>query len=108
MFNIIFNCLQYGGSKSEQLRHVGIWTVNQNTCRSRYAPLGNSVTDNMVCSGWLNVGGRGQCSGDGGGPLLHNNVVVGVSSWGYLCGQANYPDVNTRVSRFTSWIQANA
>ncbi|KAI8438838.1 hypothetical protein MSG28_011191 [Choristoneura fumiferana] len=97
-----------GCAGSEQLRHVQIWTVNQNTCRSRYLEVGGAITDNMLCSGWLDVGGRDQCQGDSGGPLFHNNVVVGVCSWGQSCALARYPGVNARVSRFTAWIQANA
>ncbi|XP_046959593.1 trypsin, alkaline C-like [Vanessa cardui] len=97
-----------GGRPSEQLRHVQIWTVNQATCRTRYAELRRTVTDNMLCSGWLDVGGRDQCQGDSGGPLFHNGVVVGVRSWGEECALARYPGVNTRVSRYTAWIQSNA
>ncbi|XP_046979059.1 trypsin CFT-1-like [Vanessa cardui] len=98
----------FGGAKSEQLRHVQIWTVNQQVCKNRYAALGYYITDNMLCSGWLDVGGRDQCQDDAGGPLIHKSVIVGVSSWGHQCGLARYPGVNTRVPRFTSWIQANA
>ncbi|XP_046978503.1 trypsin, alkaline C-like [Vanessa cardui] len=97
-----------GGSSSEQLRHVQIWTVNQATCRNRYAELRRTITDNMLCSGWLDVGGRDQCQGDSGGPLFHNGVIVGVCSWGERCALARYPGVNVRVSRYTSWIQSNA
>ncbi|XP_072936661.1 ovochymase-like [Epargyreus clarus] len=96
------------GVSSEQLRHVQIWTVNQAVCRTRYAELGRTITDNMLCSGWLDVGGRDQCQGDSGGPLLHNNVIVGVCSWGERCALARYPGVNARVSRYTSWIQSNS
>ncbi|XP_050349083.1 trypsin CFT-1-like [Nymphalis io] len=98
----------FGGAKSEQLRHVQIWTVNQQQCINRYAALGYTITDNMLCSGWLDVGGRDQCQDDAGGPLIHNSIIVGVCSWGHQCGLARYPGVNTRVSRFTPWIQANA
>ncbi|KAL4716898.1 hypothetical protein ACJJTC_012709 [Scirpophaga incertulas] len=97
-----------GGSGSDQLRHVQIWTVNQAVCRERYAELRLILTDNMLCSGWLDVGVRDQCQGDSGGPLYHNRVVVGLSSWGKSCALPRYPGVNTRVSRYTSWIQANA
>ncbi|KAJ8736129.1 hypothetical protein PYW08_006785 [Mythimna loreyi] len=97
-----------GGSPSEQLRHVQLWVVNQSVCRSRYQARGNNVTDNMLCSGWLDVGGRDQCQGDSGGPLYHNGVVVGICSWGAGCASAKYPGVNTRVSRFTNWIETNA
>ncbi|MEE5434597.1 serine protease, partial [Streptococcus pneumoniae] len=37
-----------GGSLSEQLRHVQIWTVNQAVCRSRYAQVNLVVTDNKI------------------------------------------------------------
>ncbi|CAG5045893.1 unnamed protein product [Parnassius apollo] len=102
-----------GGSSSEELRHVQVWTVNQATCRNRYAELGKTVTDNMLCSGWLDVGGRDQCQGDSGGPLIHeitqsHAAIVGVCSWGEQCALARYPGVNARVSRFTSWIRSNA
>ncbi|XP_072940416.1 trypsin, alkaline C-like [Epargyreus clarus] len=103
-----WGAIRWQGASSEQLRHVQIWTVNQATCRTRYAELRRTITDNMLCSGWLNVGGRDQCQGDSGGPLLHNNVVVGVCSWGEECALPRFPGVNARVSRYTSWIQSNS
>ncbi|KAI8438836.1 hypothetical protein MSG28_011191 [Choristoneura fumiferana] len=97
-----------GGVQSEQLRHVEVWVVNQAVCRARYAELGLTITNQMLCSGWLDVGGRDQCQGDSGGPLFHNNIIVGVCSWGQSCALQRYPGVNARVSRFTNWIQAHA
>ncbi|XP_072936673.1 uncharacterized protein [Epargyreus clarus] len=98
----------FGGAPSEQLRQVQIWTVNQNTCRTRYTSAGFTITDNMLCAGWLDVGGRDTCSRDSGGPLIHNNVIVGVVSFGNRCALPRYPGVYARVSRYTSWIQGNA
>nr|AAT95361.1 trypsin IIb2 precursor [Sesamia nonagrioides] len=99
----------YQGSNvgSEQLRHVQVVVINQITCRNAYAVRQIAITDNMLCSGWPN-GGRDQCQGDSGGPLYHNGVVVGVCSFGFGCAQAAFPGVNTRVSRYTAWIQSNA
>ncbi|KAA2237139.1 serine protease, partial [Chitinophaga agrisoli] len=97
-----------GGSNSEQLRHVQVWTINQNACVQRYRPINRAITANMLCSGVLDVGGRDQCQGDSGGPLLHNRVLVGVCSWGQYCADRRFPGVNVRVSRFTSWIQSNS
>ncbi|XP_021196271.3 trypsin, alkaline C [Helicoverpa armigera] len=93
--------------RSEQLRHVEMRSINQATCRNNYAVRGTVITDNMVCSGWP-TGGRDQCQGDSGGPLYHNGVLVGVCSFGVGCGQAQFPGVNVRVSRYTSWISSNA
>ncbi|XP_022821662.1 trypsin, alkaline C-like [Spodoptera litura] len=95
------------GAGSEQLRHVQLVVINQNTCRNNYAAVGFNVNDNMLCSGWPS-GGRAQCQRDSGGPLYHNGIVVGVCSFGYGCGQANFPGINVRVSRYTSWISSNA
>ncbi|KAL0850906.1 hypothetical protein ABMA28_006815 [Loxostege sticticalis] len=97
-----------GGSFPLGLQQVQVSVVNQDVCRQRYAQAGKIVTDNMVCAGLLDVGGRGSCEYDGGGPLFHNNVVVGITSWGRGCAQAFYPDVYTKVSRVSPWIQANA
>ncbi|XP_026739099.1 trypsin CFT-1-like [Trichoplusia ni] len=96
------------GSGSENLRHVQVWTVNKNTYNQHYRSIGKSITANMLCSGWLDVGGHDQCYGDSGGPLFHNRVIVGVCSWGESCALARFPSVNARVSRFTSWIHSNS
>ncbi|CAH0695430.1 unnamed protein product [Spodoptera exigua] len=92
---------------SEQLRHVQVVVINQNTCRNQYANTVFSINDNMLCSGWPS-GGRDQCQGDSGGPLYHNGIVVGVCSFGIGCADARYPGVNARVSRYSSWIASNA
>ncbi|CAG9581688.1 unnamed protein product [Danaus chrysippus] len=102
----------YGGQLSDTLRRVDIWTVNRNVCRTRYSELGYSVTDNMLCAGWLDVGGRGACIGDTGSALIHLNrnvqTIVGVYSWSYNCALPRYPSVNAFVPRYTNWILANA
>ncbi|KAG6460008.1 trypsin, alkaline C-like [Manduca sexta] len=103
-----WGAIWYEGPGSEQLRHVQVWTVNQATCRSRFAAIDRIITDNMLCSGWLDVGGRDQCYGDSGSPLFHNGVVVGVCSWGHECALPRFPGVNVRVSRFANWISSNA
>ncbi|XP_028029905.1 trypsin, alkaline B-like [Bombyx mandarina] len=95
-----------GSGRSEQLRHVQLYTVSQDLCRARYTTV--PITANMLCVGRLGVDGFGQCGGDSGSPLFHNGVVVGVCSFGVGCGHDYFPTVNVRVSRFTSWIQNNA
>ncbi|XP_021190228.2 trypsin CFT-1 [Helicoverpa armigera] len=111
-----WGALWYDGPASNQLMHVDINVINQQLCAERYAYLKTQpryenwpdVTDNMMCAGILNVGGKDACSGDSGGPLLHNNVIVGITSWGFECADPFYPGVSARVSYFTNWITANA
>ncbi|PZC78101.1 hypothetical protein B5X24_HaOG200359 [Helicoverpa armigera] len=108
--------LWYMGPTSERLQHVDINVINHELCAERYAYLKTQpryehwpdVTDNMMCAGILNIGGKDACGGDSGGPLLHNNVIVGVTSWGFRCADPFYPGVSARVSYFTDWIIANA
>ncbi|XP_046960946.1 trypsin, alkaline B-like [Vanessa cardui] len=108
VWTIGWGATSYNGPKSSQLRHVQVFTVNQNVCRSNYNIIAMTVTNNMMCAGILNQGGRDPCDGDYGGPLLHNGVVVGISSFGSGCGYRGYPAVYTRIPVFINWIQSNA
>ena len=49
------------------------------------------------------------CQGDSGGPLMmfsssHQWVLVGLTSNGIGCAEANYSGVYTRVAAFQDWI----
>ncbi|CAG9796262.1 unnamed protein product [Diatraea saccharalis] len=103
--------LWYNGPQLEELRHVQLRTVNYEVCRDSYTDINPKyifISPNMLCAGWFGIGGRDQCAGDSGGPVYHNGVVVGITSWGYECAHARFPGVYTRVSNFTSWIVDNA
>lgn len=95
------------GAPSEKLRHVIIWTINQDKCKKLYQVTYN-VTDNMLCSGCLEIGGRDHCIQDSGSPIYHNGIVVGLSSMGIGCGRPCYPGISVRISRFTDWIECMA
>ncbi|XP_075982014.1 trypsin, alkaline C-like [Anticarsia gemmatalis] len=93
------------GPRSEELRHVQIWTINQDVCRERYR---RDIADHFLCTGWLDVGGRDQCHGDSGGPVYHHGVVVGICHAGMGCASPFFPGINMRVSYYSTWIQNNA
>jgi hypothetical protein len=49
------------------------------------------------------------CTSDIGGPLVWNNLLIGVSSWHHpeVCAAAANQDVYVRISTFRTWIMAN-
>lgn len=83
--------------------------------------------DTNICGG-IPEGGKGQCSGDSGGPLLVDGVQVGIVSWSVRnsekfleaqsveivdsqekpCTIAPYPGVYTGVSHYLDWIQKHS
>nr|ACR15999.2 serine protease 3 [Mamestra configurata] len=99
-----------GGLSSAILRDVTIFTIDNELCTGRYASLTipQRVTENMICAGILDVGGKDACQGDSGGPLYYGDILVGVVSWGRGCADPFYPGVSAKVSSYTEWIVATA
>nr|ACR16004.1 serine protease 2 [Mamestra configurata] len=97
-----------GGQLSSVLRNVTIYTINNKLCAARYLTLPRPlvVTENMICAGLLDIGGKDACQGDSGGPLYFGDILVGVVSWGHGCANATFPGVSTAVSPYTNWIAA--
>lgn len=62
------------------------------------------VTNNMMCAGLDQ--GQDPCQSDSGGPLVCDETLQGVLSWGvYPCGSAQHPAVYTQICKYTSWIE---
>ena len=83
--------------------YIPIWNIEncRNTCPRCI------ITDENICAG-LADGGLGACSGDSGSPMMCNNKLIGIVSWGVGCARPNYPSVYTRVAVFRDWIRANS
>eukprot|EP00980_Cylindrotheca_fusiformis_P031118 scaffold25830_cov162-Cylindrotheca_fusiformis.AAC.19 len=87
---------------SDSLMEVNVNAYSHEQCNSMYE--GEIVEDIMFCAG-VPAGGKDSCQGDSGGPILDRfGTQVGVVSWGYGCGQANFPGVYSRVSGGLDWI----
>ncbi|KAH8360005.1 hypothetical protein KR093_010067, partial [Drosophila rubida] len=86
------------------LQRMSYHTISNDLCRASGM---DSVTETEICA---RGPFRGACSGDSGGPLVmtDNGTVkqVGVVSYGMVvCGLFVTPDVYTRVSTFSDWLQ---
>jgi secreted trypsin-like serine protease len=84
--------------------HAPVLYVNQTKCAISYSQdYGNysaiDVQENIIiCAAGFNE--QDACLGDSGGPLYDENekVLVGIVSFGWGCGDANFPGGYTRIS----------
>ncbi|XP_073820414.1 chymotrypsin-1-like [Musca autumnalis] len=93
-----------GGSIQTTLQEVNLKIYSDAECQERHNYQTNP--DHHICGG-VDEGGKGQCSGDSGGPLLYNgNIQLGIVSWSRKpCTIAPYTGVYTKVSHYVHWIK---
>ncbi|XP_068156863.1 chymotrypsin-2 [Drosophila tropicalis] len=94
-----------GGSIQNTLQEVQLKVYSDEECVLRH----NGSTDPQyhICGG-VDEGGKGQCSGDSGGPLIYESRQVGIVSWSIKpCTVAPYPGVYCKVSQYIDWIKRN-
>ena len=94
--------------KPDVCQYVRIPTVSTAVCKSFY---GSSITDAMICGGYIGVGEKSPCSGDSGGPFVCNNggkaVIAGVVSWGPRVCELPVPHAYARVTHVLDWIKSH-
>ncbi|XP_023306028.2 trypsin eta [Lucilia cuprina] len=90
------------GPSSSHLEEVQVPIVSTAECTQSYGV--GEITERMICAGYVKTGGRDACQGDTGGPLVMNNQLVGLVSWGRGCARPGYPSVYTFVSALKKWI----
>ncbi|XP_055378916.1 venom protease [Condylostylus longicornis] len=100
----------FGGPRSNILMEVSIPIWEQQKCKDTYE-VSYRIGENVICAGDVEQG-KDSCQGDSGGPLLvqlpnRRWIVVGLVSWGYQCGDKNYPGIYTLVNKYISWILDN-
>uniref|UniRef100_A0A1A9VVF8 Peptidase S1 domain-containing protein n=1 Tax=Glossina austeni TaxID=7395 RepID=A0A1A9VVF8_GLOAU len=90
------------GFAQKHLQEVDLKIYSDDECYSRH---NNVTTVHQLCGG-VDEGGKGQCSGDSGGPLIYNGTVqLGIVSWSIKpCAVYPYPGVYTKVSHYVDWI----
>lgn len=105
----------FGGKSSHVLREATFPIVSRVSCNASYVRVASNrfpkgITNNMLCAGDPN-GGKDACQGDSGGPLTvmvnSRHTQVGIVSFGYKCGDKEFPGVYTKVAQYLSWIAEN-
>ncbi|XP_059097747.1 trypsin-1-like, partial [Tigriopus californicus] len=90
------------GPASDVLFSVSVPILSDEACGDIYGA--ENVLESMICAGG---NGQNSCQGDAGGPMTcEDQRQCGIVSWGYGCA-LGYPGVNTEVSYFIDWINAN-
>ncbi|MCG8392665.1 MAG: serine protease, partial [Pseudomonadales bacterium] len=98
------------------LHEVALNYLTNSNCQSLYLAEGELIISSMLCANEPtpdagDTFGEDSCQGDSGGPLfmtsssLNDSPQVGITSWGYECGDDSNPGVYTRVSRFLDMIE---
>jgi Hint module/Trypsin len=96
-----------GTSTYQNLHETNLIVYSDANCTAIYKDLYPNFTFNTesyLCAG-TPAGGRGDCEGDGGGPLYDTNKVqVGLVSFGIGCARPDLPSGYTRISNYQAWI----
>ncbi|XP_076356340.1 trypsin-1-like [Tachypleus tridentatus] len=107
--------LSFGGPAPAVLQEAFIPIVSNADCKVAYRnfnakALPHGITEQFVCAGY-EEGGVDACQRDSGGPLvvlgIGRYVIIGIVSFGFMCGEPGFPGVYTRVSHFLPWVAEN-
>ncbi|XP_046404259.1 trypsin 5G1-like [Ischnura elegans] len=91
-----------GGNIAKFLQKVTVPVYDQHECFLDYITDGG-ITDQMFCAG-VKEDGKNSCNGDSGGPVVTNDKLYGIVSWGIGCGEREYPIVYAKVSSMKAFI----
>ncbi|KAK4878211.1 hypothetical protein RN001_010717 [Aquatica leii] len=73
---------KHEGLSPFHLQRVAITRISDEQCNSTYK---GRITSSMFC---FSSNKKDSCKGDSGSPLVYNNKLVGIVSWGKKCGCA--------------------
>ncbi|XP_033642388.1 mite allergen Der f 3-like [Asterias rubens] len=97
------------GTWVDHLQQVVLEILDRDVCNYRFS--GVDITSNMLCT--ESNAGKDTCWSDEGGPVVtgysetshsKSTTLVGIVSWGWECGDANYPAMHNRVTNYCPWI----
>ncbi|XP_058616582.1 chymotrypsin-C-like [Onychostoma macrolepis] len=92
--------LSFKGKKSYRLMEADVKIMNNTECKNKWKDKFSA--SEMMCV----YGHGGSCSEDGGGPLVCEDIAVGVTSFGdpKVCNSRERPVVYIKISPYSEWI----
>ncbi|CAD7012585.1 unnamed protein product [Ceratitis capitata] len=100
------NAIVTGWASGDKLVDVPVSILSAEKCSSGEYKYGEGeILDSMLCALAEN---SQACGGLAGNPVVSNNQLVGVASWGYGCGNKGNPAVLTDLAALRSWISVNS
>ncbi|KAK7075791.1 hypothetical protein SK128_026414, partial [Halocaridina rubra] len=96
------------------LRQMSVPVLKKNTCQGALQNLTGSeilsTSDTFICAGGLADGNACYSTMDGGSPLACEAggrwFLAGIVSWSRDCENQDVPNIYTRVSAFSNWLQS--
>ncbi|KAM9811143.1 granzyme K-like [Neosynchiropus ocellatus] len=94
-------------TRTDVLLSATVTVIDRQKCNSQeYYDHDPVITTGMICAGSAGDDHSDTCAGDSGGPLLCDNSLVGVTSFGFDCGVADKPGVYSYISEDRlEWIR---
>ncbi|CAH1375366.1 unnamed protein product [Tenebrio molitor] len=89
---------------SPYLKGGTVKIVDRFSCQKAYETKNMRLTREMMCAG-IEEGGVDTCPGDSGGPLVVNNSLVGITSFGFGCGDPKFPGVYVNAKVLSNFIR---
>ncbi|EFN73595.1 Trypsin-1 [Camponotus floridanus] len=93
-------------ARIQRLAAAAVAIINQRTCKERM-PSYKPLSKEMLCA--VNTTHPSErCQGDLGAPLVSEQTLIGILSYGLGCETGTHPGVYTRISSYLSWIFVNS
>ncbi|KAL0275132.1 UNVERIFIED_CONTAM: hypothetical protein PYX00_003089 [Menopon gallinae] len=90
-----------------QLMAIEIPILKNKVCNEIIKIFNKQISDTLLCAG-RKTGHADACLGDSGGPMVVDDVIVGITASGFGCGRQGIPGIYTRVFEYLNWIKENS
>ncbi|XP_065365409.1 chymotrypsin-2 [Calliphora vicina] len=91
--------LQQHGPLANEILYVDLHLHSRKYCRRKFP----NFSGKKICASNIYDKDKDACVGDSGGPLICNDVITGIVSYGYGCA-AGHAGIYTNVFKYVDWI----